>query len=80
MSRTRKSRITIPDRIRKYLGLAPGNRSRSEVKGDGVRMVHVVSRLEENFANVAPRNRPEDFRRIREEFEKGVGEEAGGES
>ena len=77
---TQMFRITIPGRIRKYLGLAPSDQVRFEIEGDAVRIVPVVSRLEENFAKVPPRSKPEDFRRIREEFEKGVGEDAGGES
>ncbi len=77
---TQKSQVTLPRRIREYLGLAPGDQVRFEIEGDTVRIVPVISRLEENFRKVAPRSRPEDYRRIREEFEKGVGEDAAEES
>ncbi|MCF8031398.1 MAG: AbrB/MazE/SpoVT family DNA-binding domain-containing protein [Desulfohalobiaceae bacterium] len=77
---TQKSQITLPKRIREYLGLAPGDQVRFEIVGHAVRIVPVVSRLEENFGKVTPCNRPEDFRRLREDFEKGVGKEAGEES
>jgi AbrB family looped-hinge helix DNA binding protein len=76
---TQKSQVTLPKRIREYLGLAPGDQVRFEIEGDAVRIVPVVSRLEKNFAKVTPRSKPEDFRGIREEFEKGVGEDAGEE-
>ena len=78
MSRTQKTkraalpqkfRITIPGCIREYLCLAPGKR-----------IVPDVSMLDDNLAKVVPRTKPEDFRQIREEFEKGVGVEAGEES
>ena len=77
---TQKSQVTLPKRIREYLGLAPGDQVRFEIEGDAVRIVPVVSRLDENFAKVTPRSKPENFRRIREEFEKCVGEDAGEES
>jgi len=77
---TQKSQITLPKRIREHLGLAPGDQVRFEIEGDAVKIVPLVSRLEENFGKVTPRNRPEDFRRIREDFERGVGEDVGEES
>lgn len=76
---TQKSQITLPKRIREHLGLTPGDQVRFEIEGDAVKIVPLVSRLEENFGKVPPRNRPEDYPRIREEFEKGVGEDAGEE-
>jgi AbrB family looped-hinge helix DNA binding protein len=77
---TQKSQVTLPKRIREHLGLAPGDQVLFEIEGDAVRIVPVVSKLEENFAKVTPRSKPEDFRRLREEFEKGVGEDVGEES
>ena len=77
---TRKSQITIPKRVRDVLGLSPGDQVKFEIEGDSVRIVPASSRLEENFGKVRPRSRPEDFRRLRQEFEEGVGRESGEDS
>ncbi len=72
---TEKGQVTIPQEIRRIMGLQPRDKVRFEVEGDVVKISRAESKLLKWFGSVPPRNRPEDFEKIREEFEKGVAEE-----
>src|SRR5579864_6902469 len=72
---TEKGQIIIPQEIRRLLGLHPGDVVHFEVLGEEVRIKRAGSKLLAGFGSVTPKQRPEDFCRIREEFEKGVAEE-----
>jgi AbrB family looped-hinge helix DNA binding protein len=74
-SLTKKSQVTIPKKIRDALGVGPGDQVRFEVKKGKVMVLPVPSKLEENFGKVRPTTRPEDFKKLRKEFEEGVGAE-----
>ncbi|HLX56753.1 MAG TPA: type II toxin-antitoxin system PrlF family antitoxin [Ktedonobacteraceae bacterium] len=74
-SLTEKGQVTIPQEIRRLLGLQPRDKVRFEVEGDEIKISRAESKLLKWFASVAPRNKPEDFEKVREEFEKGVAEE-----
>ena len=73
---TQKGQVTIPQRIRLKLGLKPRDKIKFELSGDRVTLWPVSSRLLAGYGAVNPKNRPEDFKKIREEFEQGVAKEA----
>jgi AbrB family looped-hinge helix DNA binding protein len=72
---TQKGQVTIPLEIRRMMNLEPHDRVRFEVDGNTVRITKSSSKLLKWYKSVTPRNKPEDLRAIREEFEKGVAEE-----
>lgn len=76
---TEKGQVTIPQEIRRLLGLQPRDKVRFEVEGGVVKIRRAESKLLKWFGSVTPRNKPENFEKIREEFEKGVAEEAASE-
>ncbi len=76
---TQKGQVTIPAEIRARLGLKPRDRVRFEVQGDVATLRPVPSKVLRWYGSVAPKERPEDFREIREEFERGVAEEVDSE-
>ena len=76
---TEKGQVTIPQEIRRIMGLQPRDKVRFEVEGDVVKISRASSKLIQWFGSVTPKNKPEDFQKIREEFEKGVAEEAASE-
>lgn len=69
---TEKGQVTIPQEIRRLIGLRPRDKVRFEVEGDVVKIRRASSRLLQGYGAVTPRNKPEDFQELREEFEKGV--------
>ena len=76
---TQKGQVTIPQEIRSRLGIKPGDRVAFELNGDQVTLRPARSKLLEAYGAVSPRQQPEDFRALREEFEHGVAEEAASE-
>jgi AbrB family looped-hinge helix DNA binding protein len=72
---TEKGQVTIPQQIRQLIGLEPHDMVRFEVVGKEVRISRATSKLLAGFGAVTPKQRPEDFRSIRQEVEKGVAEE-----
>lgn len=75
---TEKGQVTIPVEVRKALGLKPRDRVRidydDETETATIRPVRSVAEMLRGMAQ--PRQRPENFRQIREEFERGVAEDA----
>jgi len=72
---TQKGQVTIPVEVRKQMGLKPSDRVEFEIV-DGYAIVRPVrSSILDAYGAVEPRNRPEDFRAIREAFERGVADE-----
>lgn len=67
--------MTIPQEIGKMLGLRPKDKVRFEVEGNVVTITQASSQLLAGFGAVSPKNRPENFQTMREEFEKGVAED-----
>jgi antitoxin PrlF len=76
---TEKGQVTIPQEIRRIMGLQPRDKVRFEVDGDVIKISRASSKLLQWFGSVIPRNKPEDFQKIRKEFEKGVAEEVASE-
>ncbi len=72
---TKKSQITLPKRIRDFLKLKPGDQVRLVIEDNEVKIVPIRSKLEENFGKVAPRRKPEDFKKIRETVENEIAKE-----
>ncbi len=69
-----KGQVTIPKKIRDYLKVKPKDKIEFEIEKGIVRLKPVKS-LELNFGKVKPKEKPEDFKKIRKFFEKKVGEE-----
>ena len=76
---TEKGQVTIPIEIRRLMGLHPHDKVHFEVEEGVVKIRRASSKLLQWFGSVKPQNKPEDFQKIREEFEKGVAEEAASE-
>ena len=76
---TQKGQVTIPAPIRARLGLKPRARVRFEIAGDVVTIKPAESKLLAGFGAVQPRNRPEDWDAIEEEFERLVAADAAAE-
>lgn len=78
---TEKGQVTIPVEVRRALGLKPRDRVRIDYDDEReiatIRPVKSVAELLRGMAQ--PRQRPENFQQIREEFERGVAEDAASE-
>lgn len=72
---TQKGQVTIPAEIRSRLGLKPHDKVIFEVEGDTAKLRRAESKILKWYGSVTPKGRPEDFRRVRDEFEEGVAEE-----
>ncbi len=76
---TKKGQVTIPAEVRSRLGLKPRDRVRFEVEGDVATLRPAPSKVLRWYGSVAPKERPEDFQKVREEFEQGVAEDVDAE-
>lgn len=72
---TQKGQVTIPKRIREYLGIRPNDKIEFAIDEDDVK-IKPVRALEANLGRVQPTHTPEDFHAIRTAFEAQVGEDA----
>jgi len=72
---TQKSQITLPKQVREILKVKPGDQVSFEIEGRKIKIIPLPSSLEENFGKVRPKRKPENFKKIRKEFGKKVGEE-----
>ncbi len=72
---TVKGQVTIPAEIRARLGIKPRDKVRFELNGDTATIKKAESRIRALYGSIQPRSRPEDFRKLREEFEQGVADE-----
>jgi AbrB family looped-hinge helix DNA binding protein len=73
---TEKGQVTIPADVRALLGLRPKDKVIFEVDGEVATMRRAPSKIARWYGSVTPKQRPEDLRMLREEFEQGVAEEA----
>lgn len=73
---TKKGQVTIPIEVRKALGLKPRDRVTFEISGQEARIRPVPSDLLAGFGAVQPKERPEDFKRMRQEVQEGVADKA----
>jgi AbrB family looped-hinge helix DNA binding protein len=51
---TKKSQITLPKKIREFLGVKPGERVAFIIENNAVQIIPLKSKLEENFGKVKP--------------------------
>ena len=72
---TEKGQVTIPQEIRRMMGLNPRDKVRFEVEGEVVKIRRASSRLLQGYGAVTPKEKPENFQELRENFEKGVAKE-----
>src|SRR5260370_17031986 len=76
---TEKGQVTIPQEIRRIMGLQPRDKVRFEVDGDVIKISRASSKLLQWFGSVTPMNKPANFPKIRESYKKGVAEEGDSE-
>ena len=75
---TQKGQVTIPQEIRSRLGLKPRDRVRFEMDGDVVRLRPARSKLLAGYGAVTPKERPEDWAKVRAEVERTIAAETAG--
>ncbi|MBI2872248.1 MAG: AbrB/MazE/SpoVT family DNA-binding domain-containing protein [Chloroflexi bacterium] len=73
---TQKGQVTIPGELRRALGLKPRDKVAFEMVDGEVRLLPVKSRVLAGYGVVKPTSKPEDFRKLRQDFEEGMAEEA----
>ena len=71
-SLTEQGQVTIPAEIRALLGLKPRDRVIFEIDGQDVKIRSATSQILAGYGAVTPISRPEDFRKLREQFEEDV--------
>jgi len=71
---TKRGQVTIPKRIREYLGIKSRDGVKFEIEKGTVK-IKSAKALDLNFGKVRPKRRPEDFKKMRKFFEKRVGEQ-----
>ncbi|MFA5809719.1 MAG: type II toxin-antitoxin system PrlF family antitoxin [Thermoleophilia bacterium] len=62
---TSKGQTTIPNQIRKQMGLKAGDGLVYSIEGDRIVVRPVKGTLLDAYASVKPKQRPEDFSRVR---------------
>ncbi len=72
---TEKGQVTIPQEIRRLMGLHPRDKVRFEVEGEVIRLRRATSKLLAGFGAVATRKQQDNSQVEREDFEQGVAEE-----
>jgi AbrB family looped-hinge helix DNA binding protein len=78
---TSKGQVTIPAEVRNALGLKPRDRVAFEVDREaGTAVLRRVGSIADSYGAVQARSLPEDFARLRAEFEQGVANEVVEES
>lgn len=77
---TSKGQVTIPADIRSRLGLKPRDKVVFEVEGEDVKLRKAPSRVLRWFGSInKAAEQPEEFKKLREEFEVGVAEDVDSE-
>ena len=69
---SRKGQVTIPAKVRKALGLKPGDRILYKVVDDKAELIPVKGTILDAAGTVRPKKRPENFAKIRETVKKRV--------
>ncbi len=64
---TRKGQVTIPLRIRRQLGIEPGDRVVYHIEDDKVYLTAIKETLASTYGAVEPLHRPEDFQALRDQ-------------
>jgi AbrB family looped-hinge helix DNA binding protein len=76
---TEKGQITIPQEVRRIMGLHPRDKVSFEVEGTEVKIRRASSKLIQGFGAVTARKEPENYQELRKAFEEGVAEEVDSE-
>ena len=79
---TQKGQVTIPAEIRQALGIKPRDKVIFELEDEErvVRLRRAASKVERWYGVVTPKQRPENFKEVREQFEQAVAEEVSQET
>lgn len=77
-SLTSKGQITIPQPIRRKMGLKPRDRVQFVIEGKTIKILPVQSKLMAGFGAVKPSQKPENWAHIREKVEKAIADEVSG--
>ena len=72
---TQKGQVTIPQEIRVRLGLKPRDKVIFELEGEVARIKKAPSKVLRWYGAVTPKEKPEDFQKIRAGFEEAAAEE-----
>ena len=72
---TRKGQITIPKKYRDMLKLKPNYTAAFNIKPDSIEIIPFTSSIVRYFGKVKPKEKPEDFKKIRKQFETAVAAE-----
>ncbi len=72
---TKKGQITVPAAVRARLGLKPKDKVVFEIEGKEIKIRRAVSKIARWYGSVIPIGKPEDFGKLRQEFEQGVAKE-----
>ena len=72
---TQKGQVTIPAELRRRLGLKARDRVWLTVEDGALRLTPVPSVVDRSFGIIEPRQRPDNWTAVREEFERLVAEE-----
>ncbi len=73
---TQKGQVTIPGELRRALDLKPKDKVAFKMVDGEIRLRPAKSVVEATYGAVTPTSRPEDFRKLRRDFEEGMAEEA----
>ncbi len=73
---TQKGQVTIPGELRRALDLKPRDRVTFELVDGGIRLTRAKSVVDATYGVVKPLSRPEDFRKLRQDFMDGMAEQA----
>lgn len=72
---TKKYQVTIPKKIREFLRINKGDTVKFIIENNEVKIKPVRSKIEENFGKVKPKNKPEDFNKIKNYVEEKIAQE-----
>ncbi len=73
---TSKGQVTIPGELRRALNIKPKDKVAFELVDGEIRLRPAKSVVEATYGAVTPTSRPEDFRKLRRDFEEGMAEDA----
>jgi antitoxin PrlF len=77
VSVTSKGQVTVPAAVRRALGIKERDKVVFEIDVEsGTATLRRVGGIADVYGSVSPRSSPEDFATLREEFERGVAQEA----
>ena len=73
---TSKGQVTIPGELRRALNIKPKDKVAFELVNGEIRLRPAKSVVDATYGAVTPTSRPEDFRKLRRDFEEGMAEDA----